>query len=115
MIATVKQLEKTKFSLRSSGIRNDSELTPQANWSALFRAGLWPDPSVRFPAGKQMSLNNLFSSASEALALTLECTVWNNLSFEQMRCSTSISSHLKSCSNRVFQAIRSAGETAALI
>lgn len=51
---------------------------------ALFRAGLRPDPGTGFQPGKQVNLNNLFSLASGALALTLECTVWNNLSFEQM-------------------------------
>ena len=34
--------------------------------------------------GRQVNLNNLFTLASGALALTLECTVSGGLSFEQM-------------------------------
>ncbi|MBS1371338.1 MAG: hypothetical protein HPZ91_15430 [Lentisphaeria bacterium] len=51
---------------------------------ALFDAGLRSDPAPGLEPGRQVNLNNLFSLASGALALTLECTVSHGLSFEQL-------------------------------
>lgn len=51
---------------------------------ALFEAGLRKTPIGDEKPGKQVNLNNLFTLASGALALTLECTVFNGLSFEQI-------------------------------
>ena len=51
---------------------------------ALFEAGLRKTPAGEGRPGRQVNLNNLFTLASGALALTLECTVSGGLSFEQM-------------------------------
>lgn len=51
---------------------------------ALFEAGLRKTPAGEGKPGRQVNLNNLFTLASGALALTLECTVSGGLSFEQM-------------------------------
>lgn len=51
---------------------------------ALFEAGLRKTSAGEGRPGRQVNLNNLFTLASGALALTLECTVSGGLSFEQM-------------------------------
>lgn len=51
---------------------------------ALFKAGLRTTPGTGLRSGREVNLNNLFVLASGALALTLECTVWHGLSFEQI-------------------------------
>ncbi len=52
--------------------------------AALYRAGLRKSPPREPAAGRCVNLNNLVSLASGALALTLECSVWGGLSFEQL-------------------------------
>lgn len=51
---------------------------------ALHDAGLRRTPPSELAAGHVVNLNNLIALASGGLAMTLECSVWAGLSFEQL-------------------------------
>ncbi len=51
---------------------------------ALYDAGLRRTPPSEPAAGHGVNLNNLIALASGGLAMTLECSVWGELSFEQL-------------------------------
>ena len=75
-------LPPSEFSYRSH-VKRGLEICRTVN-QALFDAGLRHTPPTEPVTGNSVNLNNLIPLASGGMALTLECSVWAGLPFEQL-------------------------------